>query len=718
MPHLKHLSLTVFLLLSLAMQAQWVSIPDTNFRNKLIQLGYGTCFNGSLMDTTCSEVVNTISLDVSNSNISSVEGVQYFDNLSLLRCFENQLASLPQLPASLLRLDCSFNQLNTLPALPATLYWLECGNNQLTSLPWLPSLLTYLHCNNNQLSNLPMLPDSLVRLECYYNQLSTLPTLPASLYRLVCANNQLTSLPALPDSIAFLNCDDNPSLFCMPRLNKVSNFSFVHTGISCLPNYPQLNFTSNPPLNSVPICDLLNTNSCSIYGSLLGKAFYDSIQNCTLDSSETGLFGLKIQLVNNYSVVGETITSVNGDFYFVTDTGTFEIGVYTPNIPFYPVACPSGGVLYDTLTASYNVHYNRDFFLRCKPGFDLEARSIATPSPFRPANLTTVNISAGDASNFYGARCAAGVSGAVTTTFSGPVQFISAAPGALVPSVNGNTLTYTIADFGAVNFFDDFNIILQTDTSAQIGQQVCFTVSVTPIAGDNNPANNTLTHCFTIVNSYDPNDKTAYPAGNTDTAQKELTYTIRFQNTGNAEAQHIYITDTLSQYIDESTFQLLAYSHQPMVQLKEKAIRFNFPNINLPDSFSNEPASHGYVQYKVRLKENLPIGTEIENTAFIYFDFNAPVITNTTVNTISVVSGVAASRMADIGFGIYPNPTTGVFVVDVPKELIGEVLSVTDVTGRVAYQSDIRHSKSEINIATSGVYFVRIGGSVKRLVVR
>ena len=199
---------------------------------------------------------------------------------------------------------------------------------------------------------------------------------------------------------------------------------------------------------------------------------------------------------------------------------------------------------------------------------------------------------------------------------------------------------------------------------------------------------------------------------------RDRTYTIRFQNTGNAEAQHIYITDTLSEYIDESSFQLLAYSHQPMVQLKEKAIRFNFPNINLPDSFSNEPASHGYVQYKVRLKENLPIGTEIENTAFIYFDFNAPVITNTTVNTISVVSSVEASRMADIGFGIYPNPTTGVFVVDVPKELLGEVLSVTDVTGRVAYQSDIRHSKSEINIATSGVYFVRIGGSVKRLVVR
>jgi hypothetical protein len=65
-------------------------------------------------------------------------------------------------------------------------------------------------------------------------------------------------------------------------------------------------------------------------------------------------------------------------------------------------------------------------------------------------------------------------------------------------------------------------------------------------------------------------------------------------------------------------------------------VKFNFPNINLPDSLSDEAGSKGFVRFKVKLKDNLPLGTTIENTAYIYFDFNAPIITNTTVNTIAL----------------------------------------------------------------------------------
>ena len=63
-------------------------------------------------------------------------------------------------------------------------------------------------------------------------------------------------------------------------------------------------------------------------------------------------------------------------------------------------------------------------------------------------------------------------------------------------------------------------------------------------------------------------------------------------------------------------------------------VKFNFPHINLPDSNSNEAASHGYVQYKIRAKDSLAIGSTIENTANIFFDFNPPIITNTTNNTV------------------------------------------------------------------------------------
>ena len=57
---------------------------------------------------------------------------------------------------------------------------------------------------------------------------------------------------------------------------------------------------------------------------------------------------------------------------------------------------------------------------------------------------------------------------------------------------------------------------------------------------------------------------------------------------------------------------------------------FIFNNIQLPDSNVNEPASHGFVKFKINQRANNPLGTVIENKAGIYFDFNEAVITNST----------------------------------------------------------------------------------------
>jgi len=63
-------------------------------------------------------------------------------------------------------------------------------------------------------------------------------------------------------------------------------------------------------------------------------------------------------------------------------------------------------------------------------------------------------------------------------------------------------------------------------------------------------------------------------------------------------------------------------------------VEFSFKNILLPDSTTNEPLSHGFVSYKINQKEGLPENTTIENTAYIYFDFNPPIVTNTTNNLL------------------------------------------------------------------------------------
>ena len=84
--------------------------------------------------------------------------------------------------------------LTSLPELPASLRKLDAANNQLASLPELPDSLLELNVYNNQLTSLSKLPDSLQRLYVSNNQLTSLPELPPSLQRLYVSNNQLTSL--------------------------------------------------------------------------------------------------------------------------------------------------------------------------------------------------------------------------------------------------------------------------------------------------------------------------------------------------------------------------------------------------------------------------------------------------------------------------------------------------------------------------------------------
>jgi len=55
--------------------------------------------------------------------------------------------------------------------------------------------------------------------------------------------------------------------------------------------------------------------------------------------------------------------------------------------------------------------------------------------------------------------------------------------------------------------------------------------------------------------------------------------------------------------------------------------------IMLPDSNVNEPASHGFIRFSIKPLASLSEGAVVENRAAIYFDFNEPVLTNTTVHT-------------------------------------------------------------------------------------
>jgi uncharacterized repeat protein (TIGR01451 family) len=158
----------------------------------------------------------------------------------------------------------------------------------------------------------------------------------------------------------------------------------------------------------------------------------------------------------------------------------------------------------------------------------------------------------------------------------------------------------------------------------------------------NDDADEFEVECLPIIGSYDPNDKLVSPIGLTENHYVKpgtpLEYTIRFQNTGNAPAFNIYVIDTLSQNLDLETLELMSTSHPAELSISNSSkptLRWDFRNINLPDSTNNEPESHGFIKFKISPKAGIAEGTIVENFADIYFDFNPPIRTNTTITNFS-----------------------------------------------------------------------------------
>lgn len=260
---------------------------------------------------------------------------------------------------------------------------------------------------------------------------------------------------------------------------------------------------------------------------------------------------------------------------------------------------------------------------------------------------------------------------------------VSPAPDMIV----NDTLIWELANISPAQ---DGSVIIQlkTNASTPIGTPVSFLAEILPIIGDEKPENNRTTLSTAVVGAFDPNDKQVEPANYTITdlhAATPLAYTIRFQNTGNFPASFVIIRDTIAENLDLASLQVIAASHPYRLSLKnDRILEFIFDPIILPDSSANEPASHGFVKYSIVPDPNLPIGAQTYNTAYIYFDFNTPVQTNTVETTISSASHINTPGIFR-SLIISPNPASDMVRVELPEHISQEqgTLKILDISGRL-----------------------------------
>jgi uncharacterized repeat protein (TIGR01451 family) len=239
-------------------------------------------------------------------------------------------------------------------------------------------------------------------------------------------------------------------------------------------------------------------------------------------------------------------------------------------------------------------------------------------------------------------------------------------------------------------------------------------------------------HCSEIRDSYDPNDKLVSPKGSTANGNvlpgRYFDYQIRFQNTGNDTAYKVVVIDTLDSDFDMSTFEQGSSSHRYTMTISGQLspiIKWTFKNIMLPDSFVNSLGSNGFINFRIKAKNETPLGTQIENSASIYFDFNDPIKTNTTLNTLHIptklngiidsVQVVTSSKKQrnDIvkNIALYPNPGSGIISVQAKGY---NHLNIISLDGRIIASRNIVKEQTQLDLSglKKGFYYFEFGGSL------
>jgi uncharacterized repeat protein (TIGR01451 family) len=434
---------------------------------------------------------------------------------------------------------------------------------------------------------------------------------------------------------------------------------------------------------------------------ITGTVYLDQNSNYIIDGADTTLPGIVLNTISGSSITYQ-MNNASGD-YSVLATPNVSTSV-TPVVPMYSTSQPPSYTI--TLSGTNQTSTGNDFLITFLPGV-MDPAVQLNGGTLRPGLSHTQFIS-------YTNLGTTPVSGTISLQYSSYLDFQSASQPSVVTGPNTREFAYNLLLPGHSG-----NIVCSyiADSTLVIGNTATSYVVITPLTGDTHVVNNYDTLISVATNSMDPNNKLAEPEGDIPVtavnAGLDIQYTVNFQNTGNAPAIHINIYDQLDNNLDLSTFELTGSTH-PVTSWSigtNRTLHVSYANINLPDSLSDEPGSHGQFRYRIRPLTSLQPGENITNTAAIYFDNNLPVITNSVVHTVVVPVGLAAAGNAS-SMSIYPNPAGYRISVISPsgyQEL--QLINSLGQTVMMKHLNDRQHSlEADISELPTGLYLLRLTG--------
>lgn len=438
-----------------------------------------------------------------------------------------------------------------------------------------------------------------------------------------------------------------------------------------------------------------------------GKVFLDKNENGVLDFGEKVLRNQKVSISPDNSY---TMTNNNGEFRFYKKAGTYSVEL----IP----ADPNTAGINDM---KYTIELSDDTMLGNIGLFGPET------TRFTSYFYSSIQRCGMNSTMWYTLRNVGNQEGdaLVAIELDSQIDFKNAIPRPDSLGEDGRLFWQFNNCLPLKNYNIRLNGVLPTGTLDTLQ-------NFTEIYNDGNTVSRD-TFSIGIRCSFDPNDKQVTPAGigeeNLTLMDESLTYTIRFQNTGNDVAYDIAIFDTLDVNLDLSTFKLESYSHEPRVELSAETgeLVFHFDNIFLPDSATSNEMSNGYVSYSIHPKASLPDRTVVENKASIYFDSNPSIVTNTTANML--VYSLPSQIKTVTGLGetntilVYPNPANK--YLNVALQSVDESVTVAIYAANATLLKQlIIDENAAVNIEdlVPGLYLVEIKtenySEIKQLIVQ
>jgi hypothetical protein len=684
---MKKLYFLFFLTIGFLGNAQIINFPDANFKAKLLGAsisnyvastqipnsfgwvdGHNSIDINSNGEIEQNEAALITYLNISNSNINNLTGIEYFTNLRYLDCSVNNLTSLDVTGLNnLVMFTCQSNQLINLNITGLNnLKNLHCSSNELTTLNLLGlNNLEAFFCSENQLITLDLTTlNKLNFLRCEVNQLETL---------FVKNNNEimLNLNFSYNYNLQYICADENDLEFIQQMIIDYG-YTNCHINSYCsfTPNGTFYEISGNTKLDS-------NNNGCDV-----SDINYSNLNFSITDGTNTGSL-IANQLGNYYipvSAGNHTITpNLENPNYFNISPTNFTVDFPTQSSPFTQDFCvTANGIKHDVAVVLIPT-------VPARPGFDANYKLV-----YRNKGNQIENGSI--SFTFYDAR----------------LDYVSSSPVYNSTTVNNFTWNYAnLQPFETREIALVLNVNSPMEIPAvNIGDQINFLAEITPFTNDEVQYDNISALKQIVVGSYDPNDKTCLE-GTTITPSevgKYVHYVIRFENTGTFPAENIVVKDMIDlAKFDVATLVPLKGSHDFYTRISGNKVEFIFENINLD---FNDATNDGYVTFKIKTKPSLVLGDTFANNANIYFDYNFPITTNTYTTTVAALS----SQDYDFGtyFTLYPNPAKEVLNIQSKQGVAINSVEIYNQLGQIVMATTNAVNTIDVANLASGTYFVKV----------